>query len=111
MARNHAIRQENEDRARQLQEENAARTEALKETQEKQRIETEKHLLRAEQDRKKAEAATEGFRKLLDGLESDKLIDRNARYNVEKKGNDLYINGKKQPEDILKKYGQYLKNG
>lgn len=118
VARTRAIQQANEERTRRMQEEHLARTQAIqqereeriKEIQEKQQIETEKHLLRAEQDRKKAEAATEGFRKLLDGLESDKLIDRNARYNVEKKGNDLYINGKKQPEDILKKYGQYLKN-
>ena len=111
VARTRAIQQENEERTRHIREENLARTRAIQqENEERHRIETEKHVLRAEQDRKKAEAATEGYRRLLDGLEADKLIDRNASYNVEKKGDDLYINGKKQPEDILKKYKQYLKN-
>lgn len=118
VARTRAIQQENEERTRRIHEDNVARTRAIQQKneertrrlQERQQKETEEHVRRAEKERLKTEAATEGYRQLLNGLEADKLIDRNASYNVEKKGNVLYINGKQQPEDILKKYEQYLKN-
>lgn len=55
-------------------------------------------------------ATTENYNKLLKQMESDKLIDRNEGFHIEKKGNDLFINGKKQSNDVRSKYEQYLEN-
>lgn len=55
-------------------------------------------------------ATTRVYNNLLKALESDKLIDRNAGFNIEKKGDAFYINGKKQPDAVKNKYGQYLEN-
>ncbi len=55
-------------------------------------------------------ATTENYNKLLKQLESDKLIDRNEGFHIEKKGSDLFINGKKQSGDVRSKYEQYLEN-
>ncbi len=55
-------------------------------------------------------ATSNVYNNLLKAMESDKLIDREAGYNIEKKGDELFINGKKQSDDIKNKYKQYLKN-
>ncbi|WP_126248842.1 M56 family metallopeptidase [Chitinophaga rhizosphaerae] len=75
--------------------------------------ERERALFRAEEARELTEknrATTRWYNDLLKAMESDKLIDRESGYNIEKKGEDLFINGKKQSDDIKNKYKQYLKN-
>ncbi len=43
-------------------------------------------------------------------MEKDGLIDRKAGFSVEYKDKDLYINGKKQPENVTDKYRKYFKD-
>lgn len=45
----------------------------------------------------------------LKELENDNLIDREGQFEIKKEGEELYINGKKQPAEVLRKYSQYLK--
>ncbi|RPD41639.1 M56 family metallopeptidase [Chitinophaga barathri] len=111
VARTRAIHDENVARTREIHAQNMARTRAInEEARERQALQAERQRERAQHDRERAEATNKNYRLLLEGLESDKLIDRNSSYNVEKKDGALFINGQKQPDDILKKYGQYLKN-
>ncbi len=42
--------------------------------------------------------------KLLKSMEKDGLIDRKNGYKIEKKGNELYIDGIKQSKEVFKKY-------
>lgn len=75
--------------------------------------EHERALRAAEAQRsltEKNRATSRNYNNLLQKLESDKLIDRNEGFDIQKKGNDFFINGKKQPEDVKKKYEQYLEN-
>ncbi len=50
------------------------------------------------------------YEAMLTKMEQDKLIDRSKSYKVVKEDGALYINGEKQPESVLNKYGQYLKD-
>lgn len=69
----------------------------------------QRDALLADQARAEADKRSSSVNKLLNDLESDRLIDRNKKFEIEKKGDDLYINGKKQPDNIKSKYSQYLK--
>lgn len=42
--------------------------------------------------------------KILDAMQKDGLINRNKGYKIEKKGNELYIDGIKQSKEVYKKY-------
>lgn len=55
-------------------------------------------------------SSTRKYNDFLKALEADKLIDRNNGFDIQKKGDDLIINGKKQSGDVKKKYEQYLEN-
>jgi hypothetical protein len=45
---------------------------------------------------------------LIDGLHKDGLIDRNKPYEVNIKGGDLYIDGKRQPKEVSDKFRQFF---
>lgn len=45
---------------------------------------------------------------MLNEMQSEGLLDRNKKYKVVKKDNDLYINGKKQSAVVYNKYNNYL---
>ncbi len=45
---------------------------------------------------------------MLEQMSKDGLIDLKGSYTVQKENNELYINEKKQPADILEKYKSYL---
>jgi beta-lactamase regulating signal transducer with metallopeptidase domain len=64
----------------------------------------------AEKRTKVAQERRDALNDMLDGMEKDNLLDRNKDFEVEKKGDELYINGKKQPDEVIKKYEQYLKS-
>lgn len=67
---------------------------------------------RAEANAHKAEARAhithKRYQELISKMADDKLIDRAKGYTIEKKGNDLYINGAKQPAAVADKYRSYL---
>lgn len=49
------------------------------------------------------------YKKLIDQLASDHLIDREKGYTIEKKNGQLYINKVAQPDAVADKYSEYLK--
>ncbi|MER3499456.1 MAG: hypothetical protein C4308_12900 [Chitinophagaceae bacterium] len=68
----------------------------LKEQMEKAKLEIEK-----------AKVEIREYRKFIDGLVDDKLIDKD-NYTIEHKNAELFINGKKQSEEVYKKYNWFL---
>ncbi|MFD2886045.1 M56 family metallopeptidase [Chitinophaga cymbidii] len=87
-----------------------ARAEALKAQQQQFRAvaEARNAYLRSGQAAR-AEKHSRNMNDLLKGLENDKLIDRSENFDIQKKDGHLYINGKKQPAKVMRKYSQYLK--
>lgn len=45
---------------------------------------------------------------MLNEMQTDRLLDRNKKYKVVKKDNDLYINGKKQSAVVYDKFNNYM---
>lgn len=70
---------------------------------------------RAEMNAKRAEGnahtARKQYQQLISMMTADKLIDPSKGYTIEKKSDDLYINGTKQPASVLNKYRSYLGSG
>lgn len=58
--------------------------------------------------RKDASVKTSKLKELVKAMENDKLLDSNKGYKIDRKGNDLYINGTKQPNSVLDKYRSYF---
>ncbi|MCD6013895.1 MAG: peptidase BlaR1 [Flavipsychrobacter sp.] len=48
------------------------------------------------------------FDHMIDEMEQDKLIDKSTVFVLRKAGNELFINGKKQPNTVYEKYSKYL---
>jgi beta-lactamase regulating signal transducer with metallopeptidase domain len=97
---------------------------AMRETREKMAASREKErearnaemgAKRAEINAKRAEANAQAVRKqyqeLISRMAADKLIDPSKSYTIEKKNDDLYINGSKQPASVMDKYRSYLGAG
>lgn len=51
---------------------------------------------------------TGAYEKMLGKMEKEGLIDRSNAYSVQKKNGKLYINGKRQPDEVYNKYKRYL---
>lgn len=98
--------------------------EAMRETREKMAASREKErearnaemgAKRAEINARRAEANAQAARKqyqeLISRMAADKLIDPSRSYTIEKKNDDLYINGSKQPASVMEKYRSYLGAG
>lgn len=51
------------------------------------------------------------YEAMLEHMEKDGLIDRKGDYTVQKDKNGLFINEKKQAEDVYEKYREYLNAG
>lgn len=67
-------------------------------------------IQRAKWERDNAQAerrASDKYRALIGQMQSDKLIDTTS-YDIQKQGDDLYINGKKQPADVTNKYRSFF---
>jgi hypothetical protein len=58
----------------------------------------------------KAKTELLAYKGLIDGLDRDKLINKKEDYTIEYKKGALIINGKKQPDDVVKKYQNFLKD-
>lgn len=108
-----ALRDRNQARAHQLrakqeamQAANAARIETLRTKQESLR---QANFAKLESLRANQKARSQHLNRFLDKLQSDQLINRNENFEIEKKGDELFINGKKQSGEVARKYSQYLK--
>lgn len=70
--------------------------------------EIEKTIKKAKVEIEKAKAELKEYKKFVDGLEKDGLIDKKAGYKIQHKDGELFINGKKQPADVYNKYKNFL---
>ena len=55
-----------------------------------------------------AQAGSNDFEAMLNLMEKDGLINRSATYRIEKRNDNLLIDGVKQPDVVLNKYRKYL---
>jgi hypothetical protein len=70
----------------------------------------EKNLQKAKIQIEKAKSEMKEYKTFVDGLEKDGLINKKEGYSIKHKEGELIINGKKQPEDIYRKYQGFLHN-
>jgi hypothetical protein len=80
-----------------------------KEEFEHNKVDLKKEMDEAKVGIEKANGELRAYRKLLANLEKDGLIKPNEDYSIEFKGGELYINGQKQPPEVLNKYKDYFK--
>lgn len=76
---------------------------------------TEEGAKRAEEGAKRAKEAQERvrttqafYKEMISQMEADKLLDTQKGYKLEKNENGLFINGVKQPDNVVNKYQKYL---
>ena len=56
----------------------------------------------------KAKTTLKEYKRFLDGLEKDGLINKNDDYTIKHKNGELIINGKTQSADVYNKYRDFL---
>lgn len=76
---------------------------------------TEEGVKRAEEGARRAKEAAERvkttqafYKEMISQMEADKLLDTQKGYKLEKNENGLFINGVKQPDNVVNKYQKYL---
>lgn len=57
----------------------------------------------------RAQEKIKAYKEMLQKMEEDGLLKKGDNYRVEFKDNELFINGKKQPDPIRNKYRHYFK--
>jgi copper chaperone CopZ len=70
--------------------------------------EIEKSMEAAKESIQKAKEELKQYKEFTNGLEKDGLIDKQKSYSIKHKNGDLYINGKKQGDDVYNKYRSFL---
>ncbi len=89
-----------------------ARREAAHARADRARERVEVRHIEADRVREMANAGTlksEDIESMLSKMEHDGLISRSKKFRIEKDGNELFINGQKQSDAVLRKYKGYLK--
>lgn len=99
MARTEALRKLDAEKA-------ANGAEAARRNAERAKHDAERAFMNAEESRNN----TKKYKELIGKMSDDKLIDSTQPFTIEKKNNDLYINGTKQPDDVANKYRSFLQN-
>jgi chromosome segregation ATPase len=70
--------------------------------------EIEKSMENAKESIQKAKEELKQYKEFTNGLEKDGLIDKQKGYNIKHKNGELYINNKKQSDDVYNKYRSFL---
>jgi len=89
-----------------------ARREAAHARADRARERVEVRHIEADRVREMANAGklkSEDIESMLSKMEHDGLISRSKKFRIEKDGNELFINGQKQSDAVLRKYRGYLK--
>jgi hypothetical protein len=81
----------------------------IEENIKKMRPEIEKSMQTAKESIEKAKKEMLEYKNFINGLDKDGLIDKDKNYKIEYKNGELTINGKKQSDDVVKKYNSFLK--
>lgn len=71
--------------------------------------EIEKSMEKAKESIQKAKEELKQYKEFINGLEKDGLIDKQKGYSIKHKDGELYINNKKQGDDVYNKYRSFLK--
>jgi hypothetical protein len=73
------------------------------------RPEIEQSMKQAHESIDKARKELTGYKKFLDGLANDGLINKNNEYTIQYKSGKLIINGNEQPTSVTNNYQSFLK--
>jgi len=74
-------------------------------------VDVKKELDKAKEEIKKAKIEIADTKAMIDEMDKDGLIDKKSDFTIEVKDKTLYINGKKQSDDVKAKYSKYFKSG
>jgi hypothetical protein len=72
------------------------------------RPEVEKSMREARKSIEKARQELTAYKNLVNALDKDGYLNKEASYKVEYKSGELIVNGKKLPSDAVRKYNEYL---
>lgn len=86
-----------------------AKLEIEKSKDEIKKIDFEKIMKEAKDGIEKAKTELKNYKLMFDEMEKDGLISKKAGFSVEFKNKELFINDKKQTEEVTKKYSHYFK--
>jgi hypothetical protein len=75
----------------------------------KLRLGTEKAMKKARLSIQNAKEEMKNMQAFINALQADGLIDKSKAYKIEVKEGELYINGKKQSNEVSEKYKKYYK--
>ncbi|HEY8893289.1 MAG TPA: hypothetical protein VIM79_00625 [Niastella sp.] len=81
----------------------------VKEEMKQQKFDMKKQFDEARQEVDKAKAEVKGYQDMIYGMEKDGLLNTKEDYTIEYKDGDLFVNGKKQPQDVADKYKKNFK--
>jgi chromosome segregation ATPase len=76
---------------------------------EKNKVNMKEEMGKAKEEIKKAKEELKGYRQMLDEMEKEGLVNTKEDYEIEYTGAALYINHRKQPENIFNKYKDYFR--
>jgi hypothetical protein len=71
-------------------------------------VDMDKIMSNAREGIEKAKTKLRSLKVMFTEMEKDKLIDTRAGFTVSFKDSDLFINGKKQPQEVTDKYRKYI---
>ncbi|GAA4728569.1 hypothetical protein [Flavisolibacter ginsenosidimutans] len=80
----------------------------MKKELEDMRPEIEKSMREAKKNIEKARQELTSYKNLVNALNKDGYLNKDASYKVEYRSGELTVNGKKLPADAVKKYNEYL---
>jgi chromosome segregation ATPase len=75
-----------------------------------QKFNFKKEMEKASVDIDKAKVELKGYQEMIYEMEKDGLLSTSADYTIEYKNSDLFINDKKQPQEVADKYKKYFSN-
>ncbi|PZF74242.1 M56 family metallopeptidase [Taibaiella soli] len=115
MEESRRVMQESREQQRQASAQTRIQNQAMEESRRAMQESREQQQQASAQARIQYQASAEdakknhtNFNRMLSDMESQKLIDRNDKYKIEKKDGHLYINGEEQPQSIYNQYREYL---
>jgi hypothetical protein len=73
------------------------------------KVDIKEEMGKAKDEIKKEKEILKGYRKMLDDMEKEGLINTKEDYSIEYKAGDLYVNDKKQTQEVTDKYKNYFK--
>jgi hypothetical protein len=77
---------------------------------EKNKVDLKLEMKKATEELKKAKVNLAEYKQMISEMRSDGLISKSENYDIQFKKQELYINGKKQPAEVTRKYRKYFKD-